>query len=159
MKGRPSLLIAAILLLFLAGSLIYIAYSRSNTDNFPKGIQFQEIKKGSSNSIIEKQNIIIKSEEEWKKIFSNEPVPSGIDFNKEMIIVVFQGQKSTGGYSINVDKIIEQKDSINIYLTETSPGEGCIVTQAFTSPYQIVKIAKTGKPTNFNLQQQIHSCE
>ena len=68
------------------------------------------------------------------------------------------GPRNTGGYSVNVDKIAEEENRIVVFVTESSPGKDCIVTQAITYPYQIVKIKKTDKEIVFKTKQDVRDC-
>jgi hypothetical protein len=74
-----------------------------------------------------------------------------------MIIAVFQGEKPTGGYEIDIIKIVEA-DSLTVFANETLPQQGCPVIFAITRPYHIVKIAKTDKEAMFSMQQEIEGC-
>lgn len=55
-------------------------------------------------------------------------------------IVLNMGEKTSGGYSIGIDNVIETDKNIVITIKETSPEPGSMVTQAFTNPFCVVKI-------------------
>lgn len=78
-------------------------------------------------------------------------VTGEVDFDREIAIAVFSGQKPTGGYKLSVSAVQEFPDRIALIATESSPGRDVMVTQAFTSPYQLVKIEKTPKPIAVSL--------
>ena len=82
-----------------------------------------------------------------------------VNFSRYYLIAVFQGQKNTGGYGIAVKKIIDEGDKLKVYVEEMSPGAGCPVTMAFTSPYSIVKIQKTGKEIIFKTDKIVTQCK
>lgn len=63
-----------------------------------------------------------------------------VDFTKEMVIAAFAGQKSTGGYSIEIKKITKTGKKLFVQIEMTNPGRSCLNTQALTSPYHIVAI-------------------
>jgi hypothetical protein len=81
-----------------------------------------------------------------------------LDFNNNMIIAVFQGKKSTDGYSIEINKIVETKNAIEVFATETSPGRGCKVTKEISSPYHIVQMPISGKEVKFNITETVNNC-
>jgi hypothetical protein len=64
-------------------------------------------------------------------------------------IVIFSGEKSTGGYSIKVISIEDNEGKTNIMVEETSPNKGDMVTQAITYPYTAIKV--TGITPNINI--------
>jgi len=81
-----------------------------------------------------------------------------VDFSKEMVVAAFAGQKSTGGYQLNLTGLNRRGGQLSISFSLTQPGPDCIVTQALTQPYVIVKIAQSNKPVNFQLAARTFSC-
>jgi len=118
-------------------------------------VSFETIEQGSYSTLSERQSIVIDNAEEWKELWetmhaNRQPLPElpQIDFKKEMVLAVFQGQQATGGYSIEVAKIVEDSNIV-VGVIEKTPPPGAFVTQAITSPYHLVKIAKTKKDIIF----------
>lgn len=66
-----------------------------------------------------------------------------IDFSNQSILVVYLGERNTGGYSIDVSNIYWNKNNLIVQTSETKPQKGEMVTMAITNPYCIVKIPKT----------------
>jgi len=66
-----------------------------------------------------------------------------------MVIAVFQGQQPTGGYEIKIEKIIETRDKLRVYIKETIPDSSDMVTQALSSPYHLVKLLISDKTAEF----------
>lgn len=95
-------------------------------------------------NIQEEQKIAyhIKSAEEFKETFGKE---TEIDFENYDMIAVFAGSKRSGGYSTQITRVMENEDSLKVYVQETSPGKNCIVTMALTYPSDIILIEKTNK--------------
>ncbi len=121
---------------------------------------FVEITHGTQSEIKKRTNYLITSQEGltklWKLIQANAPEPK-VDFNTHAIIAVFAGQKPTGGYSISVTKI-EDGEMRNVVVTLTSPGADCMVTQAVTTPYQIVTVPITSLSFTHNNLETTTSC-
>ncbi|SKC50772.1 protease complex subunit PrcB family protein [Maledivibacter halophilus] len=64
--------------------------------------------------------------------------------NGEIYVVVTRGEKPTGGYSVDIDKIEKMKDEedkfkLIVYAKFTDPKPGDVVTQAVTYPYVVAK--------------------
>ncbi len=89
---------------------------------------------------------------------SLETLTPEIDLEKYTIIAVFMGELPTSGYSINIDKIIEEKMGVKVFLTETMPGKDCQVNQVFTYPYQVVKVPKISKIVDFIYNKVVEDC-
>ena len=65
-----------------------------------------------------------------------------VNFKENDIIILYQGQKNTGGYSIDVVSIHWEKDILWVKKNETIPEAGKPVTMAITNPYCITIIPK-----------------
>lgn len=68
-----------------------------------------------------------------------------VDFKTKNILVLFQGQKNSGGYAINVESVRNEDKTIFIKKNEIVPKKGEIVTTVITSPFCIVLIPKGNK--------------
>jgi hypothetical protein len=164
------LIILVILVLGVALFFIFNKYTISNLIQSHENnvVNFETIKTRTPSIHIEKKNYVIENNQDWQSLWNKmdlkelnevaKPSAPEVDFSKNMVIAIFQGTKSTGGYSIEITKIIETKDALEIYITEKSPGKNCIVTQAFTSPYQIIKIPKINKKVIFKPEQKTTDC-
>ncbi len=62
------------------------------------------------------------------------------DINTSNFILLNMGEKTTGGYSIEVVKVEELSDKILVTVKENKPKSGDNVTDAITNPYTVVKI-------------------
>lgn len=85
------------------------------------------------------------------------PMPE-VDFSKEMVVAAFAGQKNTGGYQLNLTGLDRRGGHIDISLSLTQPGPDCLVAQALTQPYVIVRIPYSNKQVNFRLSAKTFSC-
>lgn len=124
-------------------------------------LKFETIIKGVSSSQAERKDYVIKSQSEWMPILqkASAELPAPIDFTKDMAIAVFQGVKSTGGYRIEISKIIEKENAIEISVRDISPGRGCMVTQATTNPYHVVKVSRSDKEVIFKTEKTVNNCK
>jgi hypothetical protein len=69
-----------------------------------------------------------------------------VDFSSFDLFFYTPGSLSTGGHSVDVAEILRSKDKILINLTAISPGPGDFATSVITSPFILIKFAKTDKP-------------
>ena len=119
-------------------------------------LTFEDISKGSYSGHDERNDYVIRDSSEWENLWGKvqsrvSPTPDlpDINFNDEMVIAVFQGSHSTGGYAIEITKIVEKENSVEVFVKETSPSPDSVVTQAFTQPYHIVKTKRVDKEVIF----------
>jgi len=83
-----------------------------------------------------------------------------IDFGNEAVIVVSMGTRSTGGYSIDVERVSESESDGTLYVevVEVSPGRGCAVTQAVSAPVHAVRVPLRDGDVQFIERASTRSC-
>jgi len=122
-----------------------------------KTVDFEQVAKGNyAPSARDQYSIMINSQQDWEGLWLNifkasevEVPLENVNFADETIFAVFQGQKSTGGYEVTITNISENKNQVRVEVRAISPPPDAIVTQSFTTPYQIVKTKKITKPASF----------
>lgn len=65
-----------------------------------------------------------------------------VNFKENDVVILYQGQKATGGFAIDVAKISWDDETLLITKIESAPNKGEQVTMAVTSPYCITIIPK-----------------
>lgn len=86
---------------------------------------------------------ILSEENEIKMLQNDEKLKDKIkinDIQTSNFIVLNMGEKTSGGYKISIESIVETDKNIVISIKETSPGSGSMVTQEITTPYSVIKI-------------------
>lgn len=114
----------------------------------PVDVTFTVIAHGANASKqLVRKNFAIYSKDEYERIWkltgSTEKMPT-IDFTKAYVVAVFLGEKPTGGYSVSVEKITDSSDIRTVSVRTEKPGEGCVTTEALTSPYQFIRVLLSG---------------
>ena len=66
-----------------------------------------------------------------------------VDFSAYFVLVVYQGEKYTTGYSVKVTDIKRDMDTVLVYASFQRPSPGEVKGEIMTSPYCIVKVKKT----------------
>jgi hypothetical protein len=133
-------------------SLLRVAAIETNksTDR----VSFKTIAKGLRSGIREPSQIAVRSQSEWQKLWrqhtSTSTVPAPlpvVDFDKEIVAAVFLGEKPSGGYGLEISSAEVADSSLTVFVKETSPKPGAIVTQAINQPFHIVRIETAGVKT------------
>jgi hypothetical protein len=65
---------------------------------------------------------------------------SATDIQNSNFIILNMGEKSSGGYKIGLETVVETATNIIVTVKETIPEQGSMVTQALTNPFCVVKI-------------------
>lgn len=68
--------------------------------------------------------------------------PSTFSVNDDLNFVIFRGVFSTGGYGIQIGRVEKQENAFTVYANFTDPGEGMMVTEAFSQPTAIIPVGK-----------------
>lgn len=63
-----------------------------------------------------------------------------LDFDRDAIVAVFAGERSTGGYSLELDRVERSETTITLHIRENTPAADAMVTQALTYPALVVVI-------------------
>ncbi|MBI5065915.1 protease complex subunit PrcB family protein [Candidatus Woesearchaeota archaeon] len=121
-----------------------------------KTISLEEISKGAHSAHNERTHYKISDNVTWNKVWtktfancSSIPAVPSVDFSTEMVLAVYMGAKSSGGYNITIEKIVETEERLEILVKEVNRKPGMMTTMAITKPYHIVKTAKSNKELLF----------
>lgn len=139
---------------------------RSRPNSVPAGpLAFETLDSGLYSGITEHKEVAVRSHAEWAdlwrehiSIVSPPPDSPTVDFSQEMVVAVFMGEQSTGGYSIEINQIVKEGSKIKVFYTETSPDPECMVAQMLTQPFHIVKLARQDLPLVFIQERTTKSC-
>ena len=69
-----------------------------------------------------------------------------LNYEEYFVIAVFQGEKTTGGFKVEIARIIQCRDQVEVKLHFTEPKLGQGVAMSHVSPTHIVKVQKAGMP-------------
>lgn len=112
--------------------------------------------KGYHCGYVDSERLVIETEGEWKEVWEKvvgfqipKPKLPEVDFETEMIIAVFMGEQRTGGYSIDITRIIKEEEEIVVQVKEKHPDPDLLVTMALTQPYHIVVVKSSPLPVRF----------
>lgn len=117
------------------------------------GHPWREIASGSRSNIGQATRKVIRDPEAWKKWWSEhrtvetrldgeivpEPPPE-VDFEKETVLILTMGTRSTGGFAIRFSGIRREDGVLTASFKTTSPGPDSLVTSALTAPFSIIAV-------------------
>lgn len=121
-----------------------------NTSSISQEPSFTVLLQESHCNIEETQYSHIESKEVLESVFSKinstrEPglsIPE-IDFSESSVLFLAMGQRTTGGYTISVDRIVTEDNNWVVFVKKKGPGPTDFVTDVITTPYILVSIPKT----------------
>lgn len=125
-------------------------------------VAFSQLISGTQANVAEQKHYTVRAAdafaELWDEVIQTPSTPD-VDFAKNDVIAVFAGQKLTGGYDITVEKVTDTKDARIVSIVLTEPGKGCVVTEALTSPFEIVQVPASALTPVRDERTEVKDCE
>lgn len=136
---------------------IFILTACNKDSNEPNNLEQSLIGTGSlygnGEEGIHKGNFIIEKEYAWNDLLAKINLTNNesqnfseteIDFNKFIVLAVFDEVLSSGGHSIQIEELTETNDAIEALVSRSSPTGGISAT-VMTQPFYISKIEKPNR--------------
>lgn len=99
----------------------------------------------------------------WARAWRMHNPPPGrpaVDLERDAVVFVAMGGQASGGYTIRVDSAVVSAGALDVYVTERSPGRGCVVTMATTAPAEAVAVSgAAGLSVRFHERAVVHNCD
>ncbi|MBC7474753.1 MAG: protease complex subunit PrcB family protein [Candidatus Sericytochromatia bacterium] len=119
-------------------------------------VDFKKILSGERSDLRNYDAKVIDNESDFQQLWENHTgsktnplfLPK-IDFDFKNVVAIFLGDRPTTGFSIDIDRIDESKDTMSIYLKENKPAEGTEVKAELTQPFLMIELKKTKKKIIF----------
>lgn len=150
---------SGIMLVLMFIDMLTLAFNAQPTQGDQKlmnKLEFQTISKGFYSGHRSPAYYVILNEDEWAdvwnqhySIFWPQLPPPEVNFSESIIIAVFMGEFSTGGYGIEIKEILDMNQSVVVRIEKTYPFG--FVTTALSQPYHIVKMDKINKEIIFQI--------
>jgi PKD repeat protein len=131
----------------------------------PEGeVQYEEI--ANIDSQIKTQMVVAvrtqgQLERLWQEALGNRtPLPDvpRIDFDRNVVIAIFLGEKPNVGYSIRVDQLRAEKGWLKIWYTEVQAGDRCIVPPALSHILLLLQADRVDLPVTFVSRTEVVHC-
>ena len=123
--------------------------SCNSTKQFTEGEDYTYVIKNNpggyekaSVAIIDNYNDLINEVDKLKVSDEISEALLNIDLDQNNVLLMHLGQRNTGGYGIEIEKIYEKKNVLYIKTKEIKPAKGAMTTMALTNPFTIVLIPK-----------------
>jgi hypothetical protein len=80
------------------------------------------------------------------------PEPPPLDWSRDQVVVIALGPRSSSGYSLRIERVVERRRGIYVYAREQTPSLGDPVTARVTYPYRLLAMRSSAKPVYVKLQ-------
>jgi hypothetical protein len=109
--------------------------------------------------------IEVRDDESWRNLWpqliaghSPQPPRPVVNFNDEMLLGAFMGERPSAGYAIKIVSVRDLGETLLAQAVATSPAPQCAVLAVITSPVDIVRVDRTHKPVRWEVHQNVRSC-
>ncbi len=85
----------------------------------------------------------------WRAVEQEAPRP--IDPAREMAIVVFLGERRTGGHTVEITGVESSAEGLIVTVRETAPPPGAMVTQALAQPWALALLPRSDRPVRVRI--------
>jgi len=111
------------------------------------------IARGGISDIVKPREAVVRSTGQWQALWRAHAgagaVPPPVDFSRHLVVGVFLGTRSTGGYAVEIADVVQEAGTLVVHYVETTPGEGAVVAQVITAPFHIVSLPLTEGEVRF----------
>jgi hypothetical protein len=134
------------LLLLAAAALVGSCKSSGDKDD---GVPFRTLARGYQSGITEGGLHVARDEAEWRvlwlehtsTVIPRPPAPS-VDWKNEMVVCVMLGARPSGGYGVEITKLVDDKDALIVEAREHKPAPDAIEPMLVTQPYHMIATAR-----------------
>jgi hypothetical protein len=116
--------------------------------------------------IADRREVVVRDAATWASLWpeivgSQRPMPPlpPVDFTRELLLVASMGTRSSGGYTIAIDRLTRAGSTLLVDVSEQSRGRNCGVTGALTAPVALARMERTVLPVRFRRSQEVTDCE
>jgi hypothetical protein len=110
--------------------------------------------------------LVVRDTSAWRRAWARlnaryiaQPPLPAVDFTRENVLIAAMGARSSGGFEIHLDSAVRKPGAIEVVVRSVAPGEGCMVSAAFTQPVDVAKIPASPLPIRFRERNVTASCE
>ncbi|MDQ3906975.1 MAG: DUF885 family protein, partial [Acidobacteriota bacterium] len=94
---------------------------------------------------------LIENAEQWRRVWDSigggRPLPD-VNFATRAVVVAYQGEQRTGGYSIEIAEIRRSGTVLAVTVRERRPASGDVTTEVITSPFVAVSVPRPASGTS-----------
>jgi uncharacterized membrane protein len=110
--------------------------------------------RGEDSRLVEARRFVIRDPQAFAAIWtahagSDAAVPR-VDFDADMVVAVFAGERPTPGFGVTVTGSRREADALVITVTETTPDGSGVVAQVLTSPYHVARLPRDDGEIRFD---------
>jgi hypothetical protein len=114
-------------------------------------VAFTTVARGTDSQVSEPREVLARSADEWRALWSTHSAGRApdLDISRFTVVGVFLGTRPTGGYEIEITRVLQEGAATVVEYRERRPPPDAFLIQALTSPFHIVRIPRTDAKIGF----------
>ncbi len=116
-------------------------------------VPFVTVAQGTMSGIEEPREVVARTAAEWQAIWRQHdqtaPAPA-VDFTQATVVGIFVGSRPTAGFAVEITAVKTESGRTVVEYRERRPASGAFSAQVITSPFHVVRIARTTQPIQFS---------
>jgi hypothetical protein len=147
-------------------SLAMSTYSACVLAEDSRDIAFTNLQQGWKSGVAHTSIVQIYDKSSWEELWltrdhggvTGELPP--VNFDTHFVVAFYLGSRPSGGYSVEINRIVASTGTATLHVTETTPGKRCVVITAVATPYHYVAVATQSEwvPLDFSLARVVNEC-
>ncbi len=112
-------------------------------------ISYEVLLEGTFSGIKEPLEKVITTNEEWEELWKKhvsvivpQPLVPEVDFESNVLAVLFAGEKNKSGYQIRLKEVVPQGKDVIVRYKMVEPPENSFTLTVLTQPFIFIKIPK-----------------
>lgn len=110
------------------------------------------IARGDLSRIGEPRTVIVRDREAWRALWrehAGSADPPAVEFDREMVVAVFAGERPTAGYRVEIVRLFERSGKVVVAYRDEPPPRDAVVAQVITQPFHLVRTSRSDLPLVF----------
>lgn len=137
----------------------------STTDSVPMAFPIISGTRTQASAHVERARVVIRDAAEWERYggrivaqaAADPPAPT-VDFARQFVVAASMGQRSSGGYTIDVTAVYQRGGTVHVVVKSVSPGRTCGAAMVMTAPVVAVAIDRVDGEVRFVETSETTDC-
>jgi hypothetical protein len=114
--------------------------------------ELETVARGAMSNTEEPRQVVVRTAQEWQGLWNEHDARSAapaVDFAQSTVVAVFLGTCPTAGFAVEIAAVKTEGSRTIVEYRERRPPGGALTAQVLTSPFHVVRLARTSGSIKF----------